>query len=578
MGHIYSSAAEVLVWLGPDINRETWLGCQIVQDFAPRLTKAFEERGPKCMDDCVGKTGFWMQEFGRHEFNKVEVNALNHLYARKWFQRLWVVQEVVLAKRANVVCGSSCFNWFHFESMALFLTSSGYSTVWSDRRIRLLGMEYVPPLAASVMVMGTLKSRFDYGRIPISEHDTLPEVSQMDTGMIIMAFFRALEFLIACSRSFQATMPQDKVFAPAALLLHKFSGRITDETFRIDYSVPVRTLYVDTCTKIINNGKRLSLLNFVEDLALRQLDGLPSWVPDFGSMLSWPLINLRGLKGQRFKGLSGGPDCAPSASGGRLKALGRQLDDISGLMSSSHRPDGFTGGGTFVDAPTLWLEFALSLGTSYLTGEPAIEAFIRTIVADQVGNSDSTALRRLFRNYALISLLRSNELDAIFKSYSQQTGIADRGSLVSSLLRMVSLNPDNCPSWPVLKAFEDQYGASVVPAFAELLECELNIQSGANSDILATKDAYLSTDSRHLRCLMGRRLFRSRQGYIGLSPKSAIEGDEIWLLPGSDVPLILRPAEQHSAYVLVGSAYVHGIMYGELNVQQLGDLVSLTIV
>jgi hypothetical protein len=41
-------------------------------------------------------------------------------------------------------------------------------------------------------------------------------------------------------------------------------------------------------------------------------------------------------------------------------------------------------------------------------------------------------------------------------------------------------------------------------------------------------------------------------------------GDEVWILAGADVPLILRPsASSGEEYRLVGEAYVHGIMQGE---------------
>jgi hypothetical protein len=144
----------------------------------------------------------------------------------------------------------------------------------------------------------------------------------------------------------------------------------------------------------------------------RKFEGLPSWVPDFSTRLSQPLVNLRDLKGGRFKCVAGGPIRGPSVSGGRLKAQGYQLGAISGLLPSSPGADGLTNAEPFVTAPTLWLQFALSLGTSYLTGEPALEAFIRTILADQVGNSDSTDLKRLFHDYLLSSLLRSEERGA----------------------------------------------------------------------------------------------------------------------------------------------------------------------
>ncbi|KAH6850495.1 hypothetical protein B0I37DRAFT_371774 [Chaetomium sp. MPI-CAGE-AT-0009] len=64
----------------------------------------------------------------------------------------------------------------------------------------------------------------------------------------------------------------------------------------------------------------------------------------------------------------------------------------------------------------------------------------------------------------------------------------------------------------------------------------------------------------------GRSLFRTRNGRIGLGPRSVGKEpgceDEIWVLGGADVPFILR-REGEKRYRVVGEAYVHGIMYGE---------------
>lgn len=92
----------------------------------------------------------------------------------------------------------------------------------------------------------------------------------------------------------------------------------------------------------------------------------------------------------------------------------------------------------------------------------------------------------------------------------------------------------------------------------------------------------------------GRRLFvTGRQQYLGLGPMSMQPGDEVWLMKGSKVPVLLRKmgeenveyledrleeaslsessdkgkckqaSQNRSYYKYVGDLYVHGIMYGE---------------
>lgn len=60
--------------------------------------------------------------------------------------------------------------------------------------------------------------------------------------------------------------------------------------------------------------------------------------------------------------------------------------------------------------------------------------------------------------------------------------------------------------------------------------------------------------------------------------KEVLSGDQVWLLQGSNLPVILRqipaeakaaedatplPTDEHSHYAFVGTAYIHGIMDGE---------------
>ncbi|KAF2188541.1 hypothetical protein K469DRAFT_517281, partial [Zopfia rhizophila CBS 207.26] len=59
----------------------------------------------------------------------------------------------------------------------------------------------------------------------------------------------------------------------------------------------------------------------------------------------------------------------------------------------------------------------------------------------------------------------------------------------------------------------------------------------------------------------GRRLFLTRRGYLSLGPKSAQEGDQVWLIHGYNAPFVLRQVQD--GYELVGESYVHGIMCGE---------------
>lgn len=59
-----------------------------------------------------------------------------------------------------------------------------------------------------------------------------------------------------------------------------------------------------------------------------------------------------------------------------------------------------------------------------------------------------------------------------------------------------------------------------------------------------------------------RRMMETGKGYIGMAHAQSQVGDSIVLLAGASVPIILRPCE--GGYRVIGVAYVHGIMDGEI--------------
>ncbi|KAK8040034.1 hypothetical protein PG993_008445 [Apiospora rasikravindrae] len=63
---------------------------------------------------------------------------------------------------------------------------------------------------------------------------------------------------------------------------------------------------------------------------------------------------------------------------------------------------------------------------------------------------------------------------------------------------------------------------------------------------------------------MSRCLYRTRRGYLGTGPNAVQRGDIVCVFMGGAVPFILRPRQKGNGYTLIGDAYVHGIMDGEL--------------
>ncbi|KAK3628457.1 hypothetical protein LTR56_018612 [Elasticomyces elasticus] len=67
-----------------------------------------------------------------------------------------------------------------------------------------------------------------------------------------------------------------------------------------------------------------------------------------------------------------------------------------------------------------------------------------------------------------------------------------------------------------------------------------------------------------IRWLRNRRFFTTTTGSIGIGPKVMRDHDLVVILYGSSVPVVLREKKARAdTYLVVGSAYVNGVMYGK---------------
>jgi hypothetical protein len=89
------------------------------------------------------------------------------------------------------------------------------------------------------------------------------------------------------------------------------------------------------------------------------------------------------------------------------------------------------------------------------------------------------------------------------------------------------------------------------------------LQDPTNSHAPYDAESYLKCMRQTLE---GRCLFKTNNGYIGLSPTSTRKGDVICVVFGCQTPILLRPVPKPNStqtWLVVGSCYVHGLMSGE---------------
>lgn len=142
MRQIYSNAQSVSIWLGE-------AGYANDSDIA----MGYLARRKPFGDENAAFNKFWSQR---------QAKAILSLCERDYWRRIWIVQEIMLAKEATIYCGSRRISWHHFEQLVNDLQAI------SDR-----GREKHTPCVSSVLnspaiVIAKAKSAWDGNRQPLT--------------------------------------------------------------------------------------------------------------------------------------------------------------------------------------------------------------------------------------------------------------------------------------------------------------------------------------------------------------------------------------------------------------------------
>ena len=129
MAEIYSSAGQVLAWLGPptlDSNFAMTM-LQRIGDSIEVDWTSFEIRPKDSQWACESSMAtmyfrLLLDLTFKLPWNGQESQAFESLFNRPWFERLWIRQEITLgAERAVLICGPSSIPWSSFRKAAIFL-------------------------------------------------------------------------------------------------------------------------------------------------------------------------------------------------------------------------------------------------------------------------------------------------------------------------------------------------------------------------------------------------------------------------------------------------------------------------
>lgn len=129
MDQIYRQCSQCIIWLGPEAD-----GSDLAFDLIDRVSKQAQEIAkpapniasmtPEECDQAI----LPVAAMGNSRCWEEHSEALFHLFSRRYWGRLWIVQEVLLAKRKVLLCGNRSAPWADFS---LFF---GFTKCFRDRR------------------------------------------------------------------------------------------------------------------------------------------------------------------------------------------------------------------------------------------------------------------------------------------------------------------------------------------------------------------------------------------------------------------------------------------------------------
>jgi hypothetical protein len=243
MRQIFQLASSTIAWLGP-ATRDSELAFSLLSQLEKQ-----QHQKCNCIEDSNARCST-VSHIILHSKNFIALQALGVLFSRDYWQRVWIVQEVVMARSVIILCGKSSIRWSSLSAIQRMLKRDTHR-----KDLDKISHRNPYPFGVFRTLLSTggpfsLKGNFDYD-----------SSSLLDTLV-----FHAHK---------QATDARDKVFA-----LVQLTGARNDGKLVISYEKSVKEVYTDVVIFVVTTTNQLDII-CARPRQDHKKYNLPSWVPSW---------------------------------------------------------------------------------------------------------------------------------------------------------------------------------------------------------------------------------------------------------------------------------------------------------
>jgi hypothetical protein len=515
MREIYQTARQVVIWLGPTSNH---------RDVAVTFLKLVFDNCPR------GHEAQWFKNLMKDNTLTTEWKAMAGFLSRAWWNRIWIVQEIVLAKEALILCGTASMTWtqlehsLHYTSIALNdiktqLQDSGDHSLIRDR-VRKIGR------------LTAIRRRKDNLNV-VDVFDNIGGNECSDKRDKIYG-------LVGIIPDADLIVPEPNYSLDAEEVHRRAFGSLAVETRSLDF-----------LSLIVNRPKNIRGGGFPPSF--------PSWCPDMTSSYFRNIHRLNTFlilpshSEPQFCASGMRPAVAKLSSNANIIRLsGVRIDVVDGV---------FPGESGFRYNLELTRQ-AFSGRTAYESEDQTYEALWRSFVAglNIYSATDGTyeapaEFGKLFARQCCIAERQHQKL------IKEKTEVPFD---INNPFSITSVYTPEDPAWPFNTWYKYNrdalFAGRSVRSWAERYnpdQIEVEGQEVPLDQMPMWKDFSGSWGPANF----GRRMITTEKGYVGMALELSRRGDLVCLLFGCRMPVVLRPEGDYFRFM--GECYVHGLMFGE---------------